>query len=50
MSAANEDKTLDETCHVGMLEVAIEGEGKMKINAIGEPLRLLASQVGCFLA
>jgi len=48
MTQEESDKILDETGHIGLLTVTIENMGTMRIDAIGEPLRMLASQVACF--
>lgn len=48
MTNEESDRILNDTPHVGWIEVTIEGEGTMRMDAVGEPLRMLASQVACF--
>ena len=48
MSHEESDRILNETTHVGWIEVTIEGMGTAKMDAVEEPLRTLASRVACF--
>lgn len=50
MTPEESDQILNETTYRGWINVTIEGVTTVKVDAVGETLRSLASQVACVMS